>query len=49
VEVHFGEPIEPGVYLLMPREKFMEFIRQRIMAAQPSQPVARLNPVPLHV
>jgi 1-acyl-sn-glycerol-3-phosphate acyltransferase len=49
VEVHFGEPVEPGVYLPMPREEFMEFIRQRIMAAQPSQPAARLNPVPLHV
>ncbi|MGD1088009.1 MAG: lysophospholipid acyltransferase family protein [Verrucomicrobiota bacterium] len=49
VEVYFGEPVEPGVYLPMPREEFMEFIRQRIMAAQPSQPAARLNPVPLHV
>jgi 1-acyl-sn-glycerol-3-phosphate acyltransferase len=34
VEVHFGETIAPEVYLAMPREEFLEFIRKRIAAAQ---------------
>lgn len=39
VEVHFGEPIAPETYLPMPREEFVEFIRQRIAAAkQPAAP-----------
>ena len=33
VEVHFGEPIAPEKYLAMPREEFLEFMRQSIMAA----------------
>jgi 1-acyl-sn-glycerol-3-phosphate acyltransferase len=49
VEVHFGEPVEPDVYLPMPREEFTEFVRQRIAATQPSQSAAHLNPVPLRV
>jgi hypothetical protein len=39
VEVHFGEPIAPEKYLALPREEFQEFIRQRIAATQPTQPV----------
>jgi 1-acyl-sn-glycerol-3-phosphate acyltransferase len=33
VEVHFGQPIEPEAYLSMPREEFLEFIRQSIETA----------------
>jgi len=36
VEVHFGEPIAPEVYLAMPREEFLEFVRRSItLANQP--------------
>jgi len=49
VEVHFGEPIVPDAYLQIPRVEFTEFVRQRIAATQPSQPAARLSPVPLRV
>jgi len=49
VEVHFGEPVEPGVYLSMPREEFTGFVRQRIAATQPLPSAAHLNPVPLRV
>jgi hypothetical protein len=34
VEVHFGEPIPPEDYLMMPREELVEFIRQKIAAAK---------------
>jgi 1-acyl-sn-glycerol-3-phosphate acyltransferase len=34
VEVHFGEPISPEEYLAMPREEFLEFLRQSIAAAR---------------
>ena len=34
VEVHFGEPIAPETYLPMPREEFVEFIRQKIAGAK---------------
>jgi 1-acyl-sn-glycerol-3-phosphate acyltransferase len=42
VEVHFGDPITPEEYLPMPREEFLEFLRQSISAAKPApqpQPV----------
>jgi 1-acyl-sn-glycerol-3-phosphate acyltransferase len=45
VEVHFGEPIAPEKYLALPREEFIEFVRQRITAAQRTQSAAGLNPV----
>ncbi len=34
VEVHFGEPIAPEKYLPLPREEFLEFVRQSILAAR---------------
>ena len=34
VEVHLGQPIAPEDYLNLPREEFLEFIRQRILAAR---------------
>jgi 1-acyl-sn-glycerol-3-phosphate acyltransferase len=34
VEVHFGEPIQPEMYLSMPREEFLEFVRQKIAGAK---------------
>ncbi len=34
VEVHIGEPISPEKYLPMPREAFLEFVRQSILAAR---------------
>jgi 1-acyl-sn-glycerol-3-phosphate acyltransferase len=34
VEVHIGQPIAPEKYLAMPREEFLEFIRQSILAAK---------------
>ena len=34
VEVHFGEPIAPEKYLALPREEFLEFVRQKIAATQ---------------
>ncbi|MEJ0089769.1 MAG: lysophospholipid acyltransferase family protein [Limisphaerales bacterium] len=45
VEVHFGEPIPSEKYLAMPREEFLEFIREKITAAKPLPPAASLNPV----
>ncbi|HEY2330176.1 MAG TPA: lysophospholipid acyltransferase family protein [Verrucomicrobiae bacterium] len=45
VEVHFGEPVPPEKYLALPREEFLEFVRQQIAAAKPLPPAARLNPV----
>jgi 1-acyl-sn-glycerol-3-phosphate acyltransferase len=38
VEVHFGEPIAPDVWLQMPREEFTEFIRRQIAATLPARP-----------
>ncbi len=35
VEVQFGEPIAPENYLTLPREEFVEFIRQKIADAKP--------------
>ncbi|MFO1513801.1 MAG: lysophospholipid acyltransferase family protein, partial [Verrucomicrobiota bacterium] len=35
VEVQFGEPIAPENYLTLPREEFVEFIRQKIATAKP--------------
>ena len=35
VEVQFGEPIASESYLTLPREEFVEFIRQKITAAKP--------------
>ncbi|MGZ5565489.1 MAG: lysophospholipid acyltransferase family protein [Limisphaerales bacterium] len=34
VEVHFGVPVPPEKYLHLPREEFVEFVRQSIMAAR---------------
>ncbi len=34
VEVHFGEPIAPETFLAMPREEFVEFVRQKIAGAK---------------
>ena len=34
VEVHFGEAIAPEIYLPMPREEFVRFIRQKIAGAK---------------
>ena len=39
VEVHFGEPIAPEKYLTLPREEFVEFIRQKIAAARTAERV----------
>jgi 1-acyl-sn-glycerol-3-phosphate acyltransferase len=36
VEVHFGEPIPPEDYLMMPKEELVEFVRQKIAAAKAS-------------
>jgi 1-acyl-sn-glycerol-3-phosphate acyltransferase len=38
IEVHFGEPIAPEKYLGLPREEFLEFVRQSITTARQSQP-----------
>ena len=37
VEVHFGEPIAPAKYLPMPREEFLEFVRQSIAGAKTTE------------
>jgi 1-acyl-sn-glycerol-3-phosphate acyltransferase len=34
VEVHFGEPIPPEDYLMMPKEELVEFVRQKIAASK---------------
>ena len=34
VEVHFGTAIPPEKYLALPREDFVEFVRQQILAAR---------------
>src|SRR5262245_44490003 len=34
VDVHFGEPIPPEDYLMMPREELVEFVRQKIATAK---------------
>jgi 1-acyl-sn-glycerol-3-phosphate acyltransferase len=36
VELHIGQPILPDKYLSLPREEFLEFIRQSILAARGS-------------
>src|SRR5207247_6739651 len=33
VEVHFGEPIAPERYLMLPRDEFLELVRQSIASA----------------
>jgi len=38
IEVHFGEPISPEKYLALPREEFLELVRQSITTARQSQP-----------
>jgi 1-acyl-sn-glycerol-3-phosphate acyltransferase len=40
IEVHYGEPILPKKYLGLPREEFLELVRQSITTARQSQPVA---------
>jgi 1-acyl-sn-glycerol-3-phosphate acyltransferase len=49
VEVHFGEPIPPEKYLALPREEFLELVRQKIAAAKLRQSAVGLNPVPHRV
>lgn len=49
VEVHFGEPILPEKYLNLPREEFLELIREKITSAKQLQSAAHLNPVPRRV
>jgi 1-acyl-sn-glycerol-3-phosphate acyltransferase len=44
VEVHFGEPIAPADYLTMPRQEFLDFVRQKIATAQQTLPTSRLSP-----
>jgi len=34
VEVSFGEPIPPATYIALPREEFIEFVRQKIAGAK---------------
>jgi 1-acyl-sn-glycerol-3-phosphate acyltransferase len=46
IEVHYGEPIAPEKYLCLPREEFLEFVRQSITTARQSQPAAHSSPVP---
>lgn len=45
VEVYFGEPIEPSDYLELPREEFIEFVREKIMAQRPMPAAEHLSPV----
>ena len=45
VEVHFGEPIAPERYLMLPRDEFLEFVRQSIASALSMQPATDLIPV----
>ena len=48
VEIHFGEPIEPEDYLAMPREEFMEFVRQEhLRAARPDATSSTFESRPL--
>lgn len=49
VEVHFGEPVAPEKYLALPREKFLEFVRQKIAAARQPQLAVIAAKVPRHV
>lgn len=42
-------PIVPEKYLSMPREEFLELIREKIAAAKQLQSAAHLNPVPRRV
>ena len=45
VEVHIGEPIAPERFLMLPRDEFLEFVRQSIASAQSMQPATDLIPV----
>jgi 1-acyl-sn-glycerol-3-phosphate acyltransferase len=47
VEVHFGEAISPEDYLPMPREEFIEFVRQSIAELRPTLSIECSNPVPV--
>ena len=46
VEVHYGEPIAPEKYLALPREEFLELVRQKITMVRQPQPTAHSSPVP---
>jgi 1-acyl-sn-glycerol-3-phosphate acyltransferase len=37
VEMHFGKPIAPEKYLALPREEFLEFVRDHITTARQAQ------------
>ena len=43
VEVHFGEPIPPERYLALAREEFIQFVRQSLVALQPTRSPAGLS------
>ena len=49
LEVHFGEPIDPDKFLELPREEFVEFVREKIASTKPAPQSAHSNPAPLHV
>jgi 1-acyl-sn-glycerol-3-phosphate acyltransferase len=49
VEVHYGEPIAPETYLALPRDEFVEFVRQKIAKTKSAQSAEHLNPVPHRV
>ena len=46
IEVQYGEPIAREKYLALPREEFLELVRQSITTVRQSQPVAHSSPVP---
>jgi 1-acyl-sn-glycerol-3-phosphate acyltransferase len=46
IEVHFGAPIPPSAYLSLPQDEFRDFVRQSLVALQPTQPAEHWNPVP---
>jgi 1-acyl-sn-glycerol-3-phosphate acyltransferase len=48
IEVHYGEPIAPEKYLNLPREEFLEFVRQSITTVRQLQPAIHSSPVPHH-
>jgi 1-acyl-sn-glycerol-3-phosphate acyltransferase len=49
VEVHFGEPIEAEDYLSLPRDQFVEFVREQITATKPAPAAEHSSPAPLRV
>lgn len=49
VEVHFGEAIPPEKYLDLPREEFLEFVRQSILAARSRKIENTLPQIPLPI